>query len=47
MRTHGSINLIIKELNTNYTYDKMKQIEIIVHNIFLVLKQRIVRPGWD
>jgi hypothetical protein len=31
MRTHGSINLIIKELNVNDTQDET---EIIVHNFF-------------
>jgi hypothetical protein len=35
MRTHGSINLIIKELNVNYTHDTIKQIETIVYKIFL------------
>jgi hypothetical protein len=42
---HESINLIIKELNVNYTHDRMKQVEIIVHRFSLVLRQRIVRPG--
>jgi hypothetical protein len=35
MRTHGSINLIRKELNVNYTHGRIKQIEIIVYKIFL------------
>jgi hypothetical protein len=34
MRTHGSINLIIKELNVNYTHDRIKQIEIIIYKMF-------------
>jgi hypothetical protein len=34
MRTHGSINLMIKDLNGNYTHGRIKQIEIIVYKIF-------------
>jgi hypothetical protein len=34
MRIHGSINLIIKELNTNYTHDIMEQIKIVVHKFY-------------
>jgi hypothetical protein len=34
MRTRGSINLSIKELNVNCTHGRMKQVEIIVHKIF-------------
>jgi hypothetical protein len=41
---HGSINLITKELNVNYTHDRMKQIMVYK---FLVVKQRIVISGWD
>jgi hypothetical protein len=40
-------NLTIKELNVNYTYDRRKQIEIMVHKFSLVIWQRIVRAGWD
>jgi hypothetical protein len=47
MRTHGSINLIIKELNINYTPSRIEQVEIIVYKFSLVLKQRIIRPDSD
>jgi hypothetical protein len=33
VETHGSINLIIKELNVNYTHGRIKQVEIIVYKI--------------
>jgi hypothetical protein len=46
-RTHGSVNLIIKEVNVNYIHDRMKQIEIIVHKFSLVLRQKIFWYGWD
>jgi hypothetical protein len=36
MRTHRSINLIIRGLNVNYIHDRMKQIDIIVYK-FLFL----------
>jgi hypothetical protein len=38
-----SINLIIKELNVNYTSDRMKQIEII-YNFFPKAENR---HDWD
>jgi hypothetical protein len=47
MRTHGPINLIIEELNANYTYARLKHIEIIVIKFSLVPRQRIIRPNWD
>jgi hypothetical protein len=47
MRTHGLINLIIKELNINCIHKRMKQIEITFINFFLVLRQRIVRSDKD
>jgi hypothetical protein len=31
MRTHGSINPIIKEFNVNYIHGRIKQVEIIVY----------------
>jgi hypothetical protein len=45
MRRYGLINLIVKELNVNYTHDRMKEIEIIVHIFSLTLMLRIVKPG--
>jgi hypothetical protein len=42
MKTHVTPNLIIKELNVNYTHGRMKQIEIIVCKIFLILGR-----DWD
>jgi hypothetical protein len=33
METHGSINLIIKELNVNHTHGRIKQVEIIAYKI--------------
>jgi hypothetical protein len=47
MRTHGSINLMIKELNANYTHNRIKQIEIIVHKFLFSPRQRIIKHGWD
>jgi hypothetical protein len=38
MRTHWSINLIIKELSVYYTHVRLKQIEIIVYKFFFTPK---------
>jgi hypothetical protein len=42
-----SINLIIKELNVNYTHGRIKKIEIIVYKISFAPKAKIIRPDWD
>jgi hypothetical protein len=33
LKTHLLIDSIIKEFSVNYTYDKMKQIKVPVHQI--------------
>jgi hypothetical protein len=36
LKTLLLIDLTIKELNVNYTHDKMKQVEVTVHKIMPV-----------
>jgi hypothetical protein len=38
MKTHGSINLIIKEVTENYTHDRMKQRLLRIIFCFFSLK---------